>query len=75
MMSKNVSNIFIYIVIYIYMLRMKFLKLFSLVASDVSQIENLYDLEVYGSAENPTSTTITSYTFEVCRYMYIVKGF
>lgn len=56
---------------------MKFLKLFSLVASDVSQIENLYDLEVYGSAENPTSTTITSYTFEVCRYMYIVhvQGF
>lgn len=34
-------------------------------ASDVSQIENLYDLEVYGSAENPTSTTITSYVFEV----------
>lgn len=57
------------------MLRMKFLKLFSLVASDVSQIENLYDLEVYGSAENPTSTTITSYTFEVCRYMYNVQGF
>lgn len=54
---------------------MKFLKLFSLVASDVSQIENLYDLEVYGSAENPTSTTITSYTFEVCRFTYIVQGF
>ncbi|XP_078335129.1 cleavage and polyadenylation specificity factor subunit 1-like isoform X2 [Crassostrea virginica] len=36
------------------------------IASDVSQLENLYDLEVYGSAENPTSTTITSYTFEVC---------
>ncbi|KAJ8302607.1 hypothetical protein KUTeg_019003 [Tegillarca granosa] len=35
-------------------------------ASDVSQIENLYELEVYGSAENPAGTTITSCTFEVC---------
>lgn len=40
---------------------------FFITASDVSQLENLYDLEVYGSAENPTSTTITSYTFEVSR--------
>ncbi|XP_063441861.1 cleavage and polyadenylation specificity factor subunit 1-like [Mytilus trossulus] len=36
------------------------------VASDVSQIENLYELEVYGSAENPKGTTIASYSFEVC---------
>ncbi|CAC5370759.1 CPSF1 [Mytilus coruscus] len=36
------------------------------VASDVSQIENLYELEVYGSAENPKGTTIANYSFEVC---------
>lgn len=36
------------------------------VASDVSQIENLYELEVYGKAENPKGTTIASYSFEVC---------
>ncbi|XP_060076994.1 cleavage and polyadenylation specificity factor subunit 1-like [Ylistrum balloti] len=35
-------------------------------ASDVTQVENLYDLEVYGSAENPSGTMITSYSFEVC---------
>ncbi|KAK3085849.1 hypothetical protein FSP39_009622 [Pinctada imbricata] len=36
------------------------------IASDISTIENLDELEVYGIAENPSSTTITSYTFEVC---------
>lgn len=35
-------------------------------ASDVSMIENLDELEVYGSSENPLSTTITSFVFEVC---------
>lgn len=74
MMFKNVFNIFIYIVIYIfiYILRMKFLKLFFFVVFDVFQIENLYDLEVYGSVENSISIIIISYIFEVCRYMYIV---
>ena len=38
---------------------------FCIVASDVSQIENLYELEVYGSAENPKGTTIANYSFEV----------
>ncbi|KAL3859426.1 hypothetical protein ACJMK2_009649 [Sinanodonta woodiana] len=35
-------------------------------ASDVSQIENLDELEVYGVNENPSGTTITAFTFEVC---------
>ncbi|XP_052818827.1 cleavage and polyadenylation specificity factor subunit 1-like isoform X2 [Mya arenaria] len=35
-------------------------------ASDVSLVENLDELEVYGASENPSGTTITSYVFEVC---------
>ncbi|XP_071082054.1 cleavage and polyadenylation specificity factor subunit 1-like [Haliotis cracherodii] len=35
-------------------------------ASDVTEIENLDELEVYGASENTAGTTITSYTFEVC---------
>ena len=34
-------------------------------ASDVTQIVNLDELEVYGNAEHPTGTTIASYSFEV----------
>lgn len=35
-------------------------------ASDVSLVENLDELEVYGASENPSGTTITTYVFEVC---------
>ncbi|XP_053401547.1 cleavage and polyadenylation specificity factor subunit 1-like [Mercenaria mercenaria] len=35
-------------------------------ASDVTLVENLDELEVYGASENPSGTTITSYVFEVC---------
>ena len=34
-------------------------------ASDISLIENVDELEVYGSSENPSGTTITSFVFEV----------
>ena len=36
-------------------------------ASDVSMVENLDELEVYGVSENPSGTTITSFVFEVSR--------
>ncbi|XP_023931604.1 cleavage and polyadenylation specificity factor subunit 1-like [Lingula anatina] len=35
-------------------------------ATDVSAIDDLDDLEVYGSSETQAGTQITSYTFEVC---------
>lgn len=35
-------------------------------ASDVSMVDYLDELEVYGESENPTGTTITSFVFEVC---------
>lgn len=34
-------------------------------ASDVSLVENLDELEVYGASENATGTTISSFVFEV----------
>ncbi|XP_005092153.1 cleavage and polyadenylation specificity factor subunit 1 [Aplysia californica] len=35
-------------------------------ASDVTEIENVDELEVYGSIDNQPGTMIASYTFEVC---------
>ncbi|KAK6174392.1 hypothetical protein SNE40_017678 [Patella caerulea] len=35
-------------------------------ASDITEIENLDELEVYGVSDTAASTTITSYVFEVC---------
>ncbi|KAK7115084.1 hypothetical protein V1264_001025 [Littorina saxatilis] len=35
-------------------------------ASDVSEIENLDELEVYGDSDKDAGTTLTSYVFEVC---------
>ncbi|PVD20429.1 hypothetical protein C0Q70_18584 [Pomacea canaliculata] len=35
-------------------------------ASDVSEIENLDELEVYGDSDKNAGTTLTSYVFEVC---------
>ncbi|KAL8570429.1 hypothetical protein ACOMHN_034464 [Nucella lapillus] len=35
-------------------------------ASDVSEIENLDELEVYGDSDEAAGTTLTSYVFEVC---------
>lgn len=35
-------------------------------ASDVSEIENIDELEVYGDSEKAGGTTLTSYIFEVC---------
>ena len=39
--------------------------LFVLSASDVSEIENLDELEVYGDSDKAAGTTLTSYIFEV----------
>lgn len=36
-----------------------------LAASDVSEIENLDELEVYGDSDKNAGTTLTSYVFEV----------
>ena len=36
-----------------------------LTASDVSEIENLDELEVYGDSDKDAGTTLTSYVFEV----------
>ena len=40
-------------------------------ASDVSMVDYLDELEVYGVSENPTGTTITSFVFEV-KFCFVV---
>ena len=39
--------------------------MFNFEASDVSEIENLDELEVYGDSDKAAGTTLTSYVFEV----------